>query len=69
MKMRALFNRSQIDRISEILGNLGLVTVASLILPSITDATYEPIMIVSGIIITSICFISSITLLKGGRYL
>ena len=61
------FNKYQIDRISEILGNLGLVTLASLVLPTFTSQAINTIAVVFGGVVTIMCFSTSIALLKGGK--
>ncbi len=60
-------NRSQADRLSEILGNLSLVFVASLILPGILDLTYRVTVVIAGLILSFSSFYFSLHLLKGIR--
>jgi len=62
MKLR--LNSKQINRLSEILANLGLVFVAALILPRFTDTSFNSIVFIVGMFISLTCFIMSLILLK-----
>ncbi len=60
-------NQLQLDRLSEILGNLGLVFFASLVLP-VFQGSYSINLgiLISGVISAAGCVIGSLILLKGG---
>ncbi|MBI5620020.1 hypothetical protein HY950_03605 [Candidatus Gottesmanbacteria bacterium] len=65
MVLKIELNELQIDRLSEILGNLSLVVFASVILPVITAAeTFDIQTTILGIIAMTGCLIISISLLK-----
>lgn len=60
-------NQSQLDRLSEILGNLGLIFFASLVLP-VFQGSYSINLgiFISGLFSATGCVIGSLILLKGG---
>lgn len=65
--IRVRLNSVQLDRLSEILGNLGLVFFASLVILFFTTTQIiDTNVIVSGLITSAGCIIGSIFLLKGG---
>lgn len=65
--LRIRLNSVQLDRLSEILGNLGLVFFASLVIPVIQGSYIVYLgTVVSGIISASGCVIGSLILLRGG---
>ena len=59
-------NVSQLDRLSEILGNLGLVCFGTMVLPLFTKTQIDLFTMLSGLVASILCVIVSITLLKGG---
>lgn len=59
-------NSSQLDRLSEILGNLGLLLFASLVIPVFTHVQIDHLTILSGVITSVACIIGSLLILKGG---
>ena len=65
--IKVRLNSFQLDRLSEILGNLGLVFFASLVIPIFTNTQiYDQNIIISGLITSAGCIIGSLILLKGG---
>ncbi len=61
--MKLAFTKTQWERVSEILGNLGILTAGSIILPFILERL-DPTKIVWGIVITSIFWYASIIFAK-----
>ena len=60
-------NKRQIDRISEIYGNLGLLFFAALVMPVFTGETINTVKIVAGITTSSACILVSVIILRGNR--
>lgn len=59
------FNKQQRNRLSEILGNFGLLLIASLVFPLVTGGqNIHSVLFTSGIILSAISFIVSLNLLK-----
>lgn len=66
MTVHVRLNEAQIDRLSEVLGNLGLVFVASWVLPSLFgQATISVVELFLGTIASIFCVIGSLAVLKG----
>jgi hypothetical protein len=69
MEFRLNFTEKQIDRLSEILGNLGLLFFASIVIPTLVSSiNYNSGVLTSGIIVTATCIFSSIFLAGGETY-
>ena len=63
--MKFRLNKRQLERVSEILGNLGLLFLASFVLPVFTNS--EPVELgtmFSGLILSAGCLVESIAILK-----
>ena len=59
-------NQHQLDRLSEILGNFGLLLFASMVIPVFTYAQIDYFTILSGLITSIGSIIGSLLILKGG---
>lgn len=60
-------NSLQLDRLSEMMSNLGLIFFASMVIPFFTNTQIsDPNIIVSGLVTSTGCIIGSLILLKGG---
>jgi len=69
VELKINFTEKQIDRLSEILGNLGLLFFASIVIPAlINSSNYSSGVLTSGIIATITCIFSSIFLAGGESY-
>lgn len=69
MEIYIHLTEKQIDRMSEILGNLGLLFFASTVIPSfINSSNYNFGVLISGVIVTIMCIFSSIVLAGGELY-
>ena len=69
MKFNINFSEKQIDRLSEILGNLGLLFFASTVIPNFVNLSdYNFGVITSGFLVTAMCIFSSIILAGGEQY-
>lgn len=61
-------NETQIDRLSEILGNLSLVFFGAQVLPSLLNKEIPDLFqLVTGLILSILCLSGSMALLKGKR--
>jgi len=61
-------SRLQIERASEIFGNLGLLFLAALVFPSLSKKEeINLVEVTSGFLASLICMITSLKILKGGR--
>ena len=62
------FNKAQLDRLSEILGNLALIFFSTLVLPVFTkDFHIDVPLSLTGVLLGGGCVVLSVTLLKGGK--
>lgn len=60
-------NNAQLDRLSEILGNFGLIVFASVVFPTLIGSqTYGYIEFWAGLIISAGCVATSVAIMKGG---
>lgn len=65
--MIAKLNTAQLDRLSDVLGNLGLLFIATLALPALTNTTSQSAdHVLSGILLGVGNIIISMVILKGG---
>lgn len=60
-------NGKQIAHIAEVLGNLSILFLGSLILPAFMGESISEIVVLLGLILATGSFVISIQLLKGGR--
>lgn len=60
-------NEAQIDRLSEILGNLSLLVLGTWVLPVFSGSFVNSDIMFSGIIASAICLFWSLLILKGGE--
>ncbi len=67
MIVQIRLNEAQIDRLSEISGNLSLVFFAAMVLPILTTKTYSLFDATVGISLALICVFISMVLLKGRK--
>lgn len=58
------FNELQLNRISEILGNLGIVFFAAIVIPTFITPTYDIFTGLAGFAISLVCWFLSVVLLK-----
>ena len=67
--MMPRLNKRQVELVAEFVKDLGLVSIASLVIPSLTGAkNLDTVELVVGIAVTSACLVFSITILaKRGR--
>lgn len=66
MNFTIRLNEIQIAHVAEVLGNLSIVFLASLILPAFTGEPLNGSVMVSGIFLAAGSFMISVQLLKGG---
>lgn len=66
MRVIIRLNEAQVAHIAEVLGNLSLVLLASLILPAFIGQPVEKEIIQSGLVLTITSFAMSVQILKGG---
>ncbi|KKU81109.1 hypothetical protein A2971_05285 [Candidatus Gottesmanbacteria bacterium RIFCSPLOWO2_01_FULL_46_21] len=65
MSYHGRLNIAQLDRLSEIIGNLGLLFLATLVLPIfVKGSIVDPITILVGVIVSIVCVIVSMFLLR-----
>ncbi len=57
-------NEAQLDRFSEIIGNLGLILFASLVLQGLIDVNLDMIKIYMGLVLSVGCVILSLSIIK-----
>ncbi|MCJ7739889.1 hypothetical protein MUP32_01050 [Candidatus Microgenomates bacterium] len=63
----ANLSKTQLNRLSEILGNMSLVFLAAMVVPALSvDIQVKLPVIMSGIFLTLACIYTSLILLKGG---
>ncbi len=63
--MKYNLNPQQLDRLSEILGNLGLIFFASIVLPILQGKeSVDPFVMISGAITTSACLFMSLLIFE-----
>ncbi len=67
MNLTIRLNEIQVAHVAEVLGNLSIVFLASLILPAFTGESLSMSVMVSGLFLTAGSFVISVQLLKGGR--
>lgn len=60
-------NEAQIDRLSEIIGNLSLLFFATMILPGFAGTVITENTLLSGTAFTILCAVLSLVLLKGEK--
>lgn len=60
-------NSLQINRLSEILGNLSLVLISSFIIPALNGQPTNEITMKISVLLSISCFCGSIILLKGNK--
>lgn len=61
-------NLKQLDRLSEIFGNLGLLILASMVFPIFTDSGEMESMVVSaGLVLFALCSLESLFLVGGDK--
>ena len=66
--MMPRFNKAQLDRLSEILGNLALIFFSTLVLPVFTkDIHVDVLLSLTGLVVGAGCVVLSLVMLKGGR--
>lgn len=62
------FNREQLNRLSEIFSNLGLLIVAAMVIPVFSrDGNITLTMFLSGTILFIVCGVESLILIGGGH--
>ena len=61
---KSRFSDSQYVKIADICSDIAMLTLASLVVPSIFDKKYSPGFIIFGIIFTIVLYILSIIMLK-----
>lgn len=60
-----VLDNDQLDRLSEIFGNMGLVFLAALVVPVFTDVDRPPLFVVIlGVVLTLLFFVISLVLLR-----
>ena len=62
--MKLKLNSKQLDRLSEIIANAGILLLASLVIPSFTGTTLSSTMIAVGFVSATLCFIISLYLVR-----
>lgn len=67
MNFTVYLNTHQIAHIAEVLGNLSILFLGSLILPMFTGEPINGIVVLLGMILATGSFVISVQLLKGGR--
>lgn len=60
-------NTKQTDRLSEIVGNFGIVFFGALVIPLWTEQRLDMSILVKGMALTLICITGSMLLLQGGH--
>lgn len=62
------FNYDQLKQLAEFISNLGLVLFATVIAPIFNIENFNPIMIVSGLVLTGFCLFLSLLILRNQKY-